>query len=275
MKIIDLVAGRVVSSVVLDQTFYGLCWDPPGERLFVSGAEYEVIHEFAFDGGYICRIIVELHVGQTADRCPFGRKCSADGQTLYVANPWGDTVALIPLSGENEGQAKHIRAHPRTAIPTTPFPAGRQAALCQPVGARRRRGGESGDGASRRDLDDRCASDRDALRRRRGSAVSSPAPTATPSAVIDTDDGKAAGDDRQRVYPHAPIGSTPNSLALSPDEQGAARRQRQHQQRRRSSTSPTAATARRWASFPPAGIRPRCGSTRDGKRHSTWPTARG
>ena len=44
---------RIVSRVSLDQTFYGLCFAPDGKTLYASGGEFEVVHAFAFDKGYL------------------------------------------------------------------------------------------------------------------------------------------------------------------------------------------------------------------------------
>ena len=42
-----------MSRAVVDQAFVGLCFAPDGKTLYVSGGEYEVIHAFDFQGGYL------------------------------------------------------------------------------------------------------------------------------------------------------------------------------------------------------------------------------
>src|SRR5688572_32994805 len=44
---------RVVSRVVVDQTFYGLCFSPDGRRLYASGGELELVHEYDFGRGLL------------------------------------------------------------------------------------------------------------------------------------------------------------------------------------------------------------------------------
>ena len=91
--------------------------------------------------------------------------------------------------------------------------------------------------------------------------------------VIDTEAGKAVETIGTAIDPSAPSGSTPSSLALSPDESVLFVAN--------ANTNNLAvvnvkepARARRSGSSRPAGIRPRCGS-RATARRSTSPTARG
>src|SRR5438445_10963131 len=48
IAIVDLNRRRqkICCRVILDQTFYGLCFSPDGKPLFASGCEYEVVHGF-------------------------------------------------------------------------------------------------------------------------------------------------------------------------------------------------------------------------------------
>ena len=50
---VDLKKDKIVSRVSIPQAFYGLLWDAPGEKLFASGGEHEVVHRFAFKEGYL------------------------------------------------------------------------------------------------------------------------------------------------------------------------------------------------------------------------------
>src|SRR5436309_12603593 len=53
IAIVDLDSKRIVSRVGLRQTYYGLCFDPGGRRLFASGAEDDLVHAFSFENGYL------------------------------------------------------------------------------------------------------------------------------------------------------------------------------------------------------------------------------
>ena len=55
--IVDLDAKqqRIVSRVVLSQTFYGLCFAPDGKTLYASGGEFDVVHAFQFEDGFLSK----------------------------------------------------------------------------------------------------------------------------------------------------------------------------------------------------------------------------
>ena len=90
---------RVVCRVSLEQTFYGLCFSPDGNTLYASGAEFEVVHSFAFGDGLLSRPR-PIAVAALKDKfIPAGLAVSADGKTLFAAGTWGDAVAVVPLEG--------------------------------------------------------------------------------------------------------------------------------------------------------------------------------
>lgn len=53
VMVVEVKSGRVVASIVVPRSFCGLCFSPSGQRLFVSGGEDDVIHEFHFADGYL------------------------------------------------------------------------------------------------------------------------------------------------------------------------------------------------------------------------------
>src|SRR2546421_595921 len=44
---------KVVSRAVVEQAYVGLCFAPDGRHLYASGGEFEVVHAFDFQGGYL------------------------------------------------------------------------------------------------------------------------------------------------------------------------------------------------------------------------------
>src|SRR5207245_6206331 len=46
---------RIVCRVPVEQTFYGLCFAPDGNTLYVSGGEFEVVHAFHFEDGLLTK----------------------------------------------------------------------------------------------------------------------------------------------------------------------------------------------------------------------------
>lgn len=212
--VIDLVQDRVVSRASLRQAFYGLCFDPAGKRLYASGAEFEVVHRFAFDGGYLGEHR-EFAVGKIEDTfVPAGVACSPDGNTLYAACAWGDTLCVLPV--ERPDTLKHVKLAPqsypyaalpdldgglvyvalwgRAAIAVYDVKAGKFTAEW-PTLAHPTEMALSPDGAR---LFVVCANTNE-------------------TAVHEVGVGRRIETLAGSLYPAAPAGSTPNSLSLTPD----------------------------------------------------------
>lgn len=214
LAIVDLKDRRLVSSVTLPQTFYGLCFDPEGKRLWASGAETGLVHEFQFDAGYLSRHR-ELVAGQPHEKLvPAGLSVSRDGQTLYVAAAWGDRLCLLPTSGESpqrrvalerdsypyaclesaDGRRLFVSLWGRAAVAVIDRQSLAVAAHW-PVESHPTELALSPDGQT---LYVACANSNQVL-------------------LIDTETGRAIEAVSSALYPQSPRGSTPNSLALSAD----------------------------------------------------------
>ncbi|HEY3787369.1 MAG TPA: beta-propeller fold lactonase family protein, partial [Urbifossiella sp.] len=114
---------RVLSRVTVDQAFYGLAWSPEGKQLFASGGEFEVVHVFDFEQGYLKKS-KSLDVSRLEKETPKervvvgGLTLDAAGRELFVASPWGDCVVRVPLDNPDN----------RVLIPTTPEPVKKKEA---------------------------------------------------------------------------------------------------------------------------------------------------
>ena len=136
IRIIDVKNQRLVSQVVLEEAFYGLEWSPDGRRLFASGAGLESIHAFDFKDGYLANW-QELKLHDDAERgMPSGIAVSGDGASVYVAECWGQRVEKISsTSGARQWTRQLAPPVPRsgtmpeedrqqTEISDVPFPYG-------------------------------------------------------------------------------------------------------------------------------------------------------
>jgi YVTN family beta-propeller protein len=133
VMIIDLnkAKQRIVSRVVIDQTFYGLCFSPDGRKLYASGGEFEIVYEFDFARGLLGnpRTISLAGVGEKL--VPGGLAMDAAGRELFVCCTWGDVVVRVPAENpENKtvitvGQAKHAVKEKAKGDPPSP-PDGRK-----------------------------------------------------------------------------------------------------------------------------------------------------
>ena len=116
--VVDLNKARtkVVSRAAVPQAFYGLAFSPDGKTLFASGGEFETVHVFGFDQGYLTKQKA-LDVSAAEKDKPRvtvgGLTVDPAGNDLFVASPWGDCVVRVPLANPEN----------RVLVAMTPPPA--------------------------------------------------------------------------------------------------------------------------------------------------------
>jgi DNA-binding beta-propeller fold protein YncE len=214
VAIVDLEKRGVVSKVRLDRTFYGVTFDPAGKRLFASGGEDEVVHQFDFASGYLSARKELRIAGEREKFIPAGLTVSGDGRTLYVACPWGQTLCMVPL--EEPEKKEHIKLEEGS------YP---YASLVSRDGKRLFVSLWGASGVAVIDLETRkqvatwpteSHPTEMALSPEGGLLYVACANSNTVS-VLDTGEGKPLEVISSALYPQAPRGSTPNSLSLTPD----------------------------------------------------------
>jgi DNA-binding beta-propeller fold protein YncE len=260
IMIIDLnkAKQKVVSRVSVDQTFYGLCFSPDGRRLYASGGEFEVVHEFDFNRGLLGNPRQISLAGAGEKLVVGGLATDATGRDLFACCTWGDIVVRVPVDNpENRtviqvGKAKPVvQAGGPKGEPASP-PDGRKEPKDGDPRERERPGfGEGKEGVHPY----ACLPDPDGKRLYvslwADAAVAvvdleknevikrlptAPHPTelaldpktkglyvacanSTQVSVFDTKDYDAEQTINCALYPTAPSGNTPNSLTLIPDAQ--------------------------------------------------------
>ncbi|QVL31959.1 beta-propeller fold lactonase family protein [Telmatocola sphagniphila] len=88
---------KVLSQVVVDQTFTGLCFSKDGKKLYVSGGEMEVIHEYDFTRGLLSNAQSINLAGIAPKSVVGGLSMDANGRELFCCQTWGDNVIRIPV----------------------------------------------------------------------------------------------------------------------------------------------------------------------------------
>src|SRR5262249_34205698 len=96
--IVNLQTQKVVSRVVLEQTFYGICFSAKGSHLYASGGELEVVHSFDFADGYLAGHREIPIVAVKEKFLPAGVAADPAGRELYVAGSMGDAICVCSLS---------------------------------------------------------------------------------------------------------------------------------------------------------------------------------
>lgn len=212
--IVDLKRFRIVSRVSVDQAFYGLCFHPQGDRLFVSGGEFASVHQFSHKNGYLADH-QEFPVTVPGDLfVTSGLVCDAQGKTLYVANAFGNTLAMVSLDDptQQRGVTFADHANPYTALPSEDGKRlfvslwGRAAVAVVNVESLQV---EAEWPTESHPTEMLLARGQDRL-----FVACANSNTVT---VLDTQSGQAQEVIASALYPLAPHGSTPNSLALSAD----------------------------------------------------------
>lgn len=88
---------RILSRVTIDQTFYGLTFSPDGRKLYASGGELAVVHEFEFSRGLLGSPRT-IDISSAGDKLvPGGLTMDAAGRDLFVCCTWGDVVIRMPV----------------------------------------------------------------------------------------------------------------------------------------------------------------------------------
>ncbi|MSU23931.1 MAG: YncE family protein [Opitutus sp.] len=235
VRILNVQAGRVVSQVALEESFYGLTWSPNGKKLFASGAGQEVIHVFDFADGLLSAHHELRLRPETEKGVPAGLAVSADGKALYIAESWGQRVekisatdghilwmrAFAPVQGTKEmmPEGDRIRAG---FDPGAPFPY-----TCLPDEKHHRVFVTAWAKSAVFVLDARTGADlarwpvgahpNEMVLASDGRLFVAEANQNSVS-IVDTATGRVSETLTASLFPNSPNGTLPNSLALTADE---------------------------------------------------------
>jgi DNA-binding beta-propeller fold protein YncE len=242
---------RVLSRVQIEEGFYGLAFSHDGKQLFASGGEYDVVHVFEFDRGYLIKgRPIDVSVGR--DKSVVGGVAlDAAGRDLLVASPWADAVLRVPLvNPENKQIIPMVALAPRKDAgkgePPSP-PDGRKeskekaeedpapktkepkfypyACLAEPGGKRAFVSVWARAEVAVIDLAKNAVTETWPTAEHPTEMVLSPdgkalyvaCANSTKVSVLDPASGKPLQTINCALYPSAPNGNTPNSLTLGPD----------------------------------------------------------
>ncbi len=211
---IDLAGTKqqVRSRVIVQQAFHGLAFAPDGRTLYVSGGEYDVVHAFDCDDGYLTRPR-DLKISETKF-IPAGIAVDPAGQSLCVAGTWGDAVCLLSLNRpaertlvslgkesypfgclvDTKGKYLYVSLWSKAAVAVIDL-AEQKVVRTLTTEAHPT---DMVFGPGEKTLFVACAN-------------------STRVSVIDLAEGKGLETINCALYPNAPAGNTPNSLSLTPN----------------------------------------------------------
>ena len=235
VRILEVKSGRVLSTLALEELYYGLVWSPDGKQLYVGGGAGEVIYGFDFHAGALSARR-ELRLRAAAEEgVPNGLAVSDDGSALYVAESWGQrvekistrpgplliwnrTLAVAPGSaGTNpEGERRKVDDDPAAPFPYTCLPDEAHGRLFVSLWAKSAvlvLDAKTGVDLARWPVGDHP---NEMVLSRDGRLFVAEANRNSVS-IVDTANGRVLETLNTALFPNALPGSMPNSLALSPD----------------------------------------------------------
>jgi len=116
IQVVDRASGRVVQTITLPAVFLGIVFSPDGKSLYVSGGNEDLIYRFDWrDGRATLADSIALAPKQKdkdGTRYPAGIAISRDGQTIYVAENLGDSLAVVDLASRRVAQRLSTEKYP-------------------------------------------------------------------------------------------------------------------------------------------------------------------
>jgi DNA-binding beta-propeller fold protein YncE len=215
---VDATNGKVIGRVSMPETFAGLVWSRDGKSLYVGGGWDDVIYRFSYAAGLLSnqsKLTYPKPLNDRQRRAPAGLALSTDGETLWVANVVGHSIARFKTSdGTLQGEwPLEADCYPyglawdesRNRVYVSLW--GRATVLVI--------NDQTGELVGRWKSEEHP---NELLLAREGKVLYVANANRNSVSVFDTEAGKAVEVIGTAIDPRAPSGSTPSSLALSTDE---------------------------------------------------------
>lgn len=212
---VDLKTEKILSRVPVPQTFYGLALSPDGSEAFASGGEREVVYRVKLDGKGRLYDLREIVIAPAKEKFVVtGLALSSDGKTLFAAGGWGGKVAVVGLDPPTPPEMIELepQSYPYGLWPSSD---GKRLFVSQWLK----------ESVVEVNLESKKVANKIATPRHPCEMVANAdesllyvaCANSNSVVVIDLKQGKKIEQLTAALYSDAPVGSTPNSLALSPD----------------------------------------------------------
>lgn len=213
---VDLNDRQIIGRATVPQTFYGVCFDRAGTRVFCSGAERELVYTFALGkNGELGERTQTSVAPRESTFVPAGMTTSNDDRTLFVCGAWGHKLAALSIDGS--ANPPRLLDLPAESFPYAPLLSSDGGTLFVSLW------GKSGiavvDPATMtlRGVWPTPSHPTEMVLTHDGSSLLVACANSNSVAVLDTATGQTRELINIALHPSAPPGSSPNALSLSPD----------------------------------------------------------
>ncbi|MBA2391884.1 MAG: bifunctional YncE family protein/alkaline phosphatase family protein [Ktedonobacteraceae bacterium] len=217
LQVVATASRRVVQTIPYtapSSVFIGLAYSPDGKYAYASGGGSDVVHTYRVNDDGLLTANGDIIIGTTkANPFPTGLSISPDGKTLYVANNLANTVAIVNIATKTVTSTVEVGTYPYTTLMSKD---GKTVYVSN-----------WGDGTiSVLDTKTQAVVSTIAVGKHPNALAFGPDErlfvadaNSDAISVVDTESNKTVRTISVALYAHAPYGSSPESLAVSPNGQ--------------------------------------------------------
>jgi hypothetical protein len=209
--------SQIVSRTAVDQAFYGLAFDSTGKKLYASGGEFDVVHAFDFDDGFLFK---HQRINLPKGSFTGGLVVHPQATQLAVAGTWGHVVNLLPLGQASNSVARQIKLEMGSYPYTCLYDATRNRLLVSLWA--KSKVAVIDIAAAEPKVAQTFATEKhptEMLLSPDGKLLFVACANSTAVSVLDAVDGSPVQAISTALYPNSPAGNAPCSLSLTPDGQ--------------------------------------------------------
>jgi len=213
---LEAATGKTIARVALKESFQGLTWSSDGKRLYVGGGWDDVVYRFDHSAGLLSnKFEIKYPARAVGRRVPAGLAVSKDGETLWVANAFGHTLAKFDGAG-------NLQVELDLGTDSYPYGLAWDEASGKLYVSLWAKGEVAVVDSTKGEVVARWLTQEhpnEMLLTKGGKTLYVANANRNTVSVFDAKEGKAIETIGTAIDPNAPPGSTPSSLALTPDEE--------------------------------------------------------
>jgi DNA-binding beta-propeller fold protein YncE len=207
----------IISRVTIPQGFSGLCFSPDGKFLYASGGEFDLVHRWAVDDDGLLYDQTPIKIVDAKESFVVaGLATNSDGSRLYVCGPWGSKLAIVDTA--NVDANPQMVSFPPDTFPYTVTPSPDNTRLYVSLWGGSAVAVVNPESLSIEQTWSTPSHPTESRLTKDGKTLFVACANSNQVAIIDTASGRTLELVSSALYPVAPTGSTPNSIALSADD---------------------------------------------------------